>query len=273
MTFIQLSVDFIKKIILFGKDFLVIPITKVQSNSSASLTLIGVGPGDPELLTIAAIRAIKESTLVAYPVADLGSRSMALEIVSFWIKRKRKLPLLFPMVTDSNVLRDSWRKACDKLIEAVRKGEKVVFISQGDSSLYSTSAYVLLYIKSIYKEFSLKVIPGINSFSAAAALGQCPLALQKETLVISPVLDEMTLEKLLDESIDSERVLVLLKLGSKWLWVRPILERRGLLENSLFAKKVGFSDEEIKLSTEVPADIKPYFSMLIIRKNWPSLDH
>ncbi len=273
MLFLKKIVDLINKIPFLQKDLLLISTPKSYSDSSASLTLIGVGPGDPELLTIAAIRAIKKSSLVAYPVANLGVKSMAEEIASDWIKRKKKLPLLFPMVSDPKCWKDAWRKASDQLIEAIRNGEKVVYISEGDSSLYSTSAYLLLYIKTIYKEVSLKVIPGINSFSAAAASGQWPLSLQKETLLISPVPDEESFEKLLDDSIKSGRVLVLLKLGAKWLWVRSVLERRGLLKDSLFAKRVGFNDEEILLASEVSADLQPYFSLLIIRKNWPSIEN
>ena len=116
------------------------------------------------------------------------------------------------------------------------------------------------------------MIPGINSFSAAAALSQYPLSLQKEQLLISPVPDsEEDFIKILDDSITNQRVLVFLKLGSRWLWVRRILEERKLLHKTLFAQKVGLSDQEISIAENVPASYMPYLSLLIIRNQLPPI--
>ncbi len=107
MAFIRSIVGYIKKIFFLKKDFFLIAIPKSKSNFSASLTLVGVGPGDPDLLTIAAIRAIQESTLVSYPVSHPGAKSMASQIASYWLKGKKTLPLVFPMTSDSSALTKS----------------------------------------------------------------------------------------------------------------------------------------------------------------------
>ncbi|ABX08316.1 precorrin-2 C(20)-methyltransferase [Prochlorococcus marinus] len=237
-----------------------------------SLTLVGVGPGDPSLITIAAIKAIRKATVIAYPVSQLGGKSMAAEIAGDWIKGKRTMPLVFPMTLDGDSLDQHWKIASEKLSNAIQTGENVVFISQGDPSLYSTCCYVLIYLKSHYPECTLKIIPGVNSFSAAAAAGQWPLSLQKEALFVSPVPEEpKDFENLLDESLRKGLVLVLLKLGFRWEWVRPILEKKGLLDKTLFVKKVGFFDQEISKAENVSKDSKPYFSLLIVRPHWPSI--
>ena len=224
-----------------------------------SLTIVGVGPGDPSLLTLAAVQAIKESTLVAYPVAIKNGNSFAAEIVNKLIKKKEKLSLEFPMVNDKDSLKSAWKKAGSQLLNALKRNHKVVLLSQGDVSLYSTSAYMIYYIKSTFPSIKFKLIPGINSFSAAAALAAYPLSLQQEQLIISPAPDKKEdLEKLLDEANNCNRVIVLVKLGSRWLWIREVLYRRKLLDKTLFAERVGLPDQDVLMAEKVPASAKSY---------------
>ena len=88
------------------------------------LTITGVGPGDPSLLTLAAVEAIQDSTVVSYPVSIIGGESLAAKIASKWItKDKKKLPLIFPMVADQNTLKSAWRFAGNELMKMIEKGE------------------------------------------------------------------------------------------------------------------------------------------------------
>ncbi len=237
------------------------------------LTLVSVGPGDPSLLTIAGVKAIQESTLVAFPIAKAGGESIALEIASTWIKKEaKKLPLLFPMVSEEHLLREAWRNAADQLFEEIKKGEKVVFLCEGDGSLFASSSYVLLALKTFHPNCPIKSIPGVTSFAAAAALANWPLALQKDQLLILPTPDDQyKLETLINEAFLSKRVLVLLKLGSRWAWVKPLLKKKGLLEDAVFAQRVGFEDEKVDSAIKIDGSEKPYFSLLLIRQSWPEV--
>ncbi len=245
---------------------------KSDSSSSlkkqSSLTFVGLGPGDPDLLTIAAVNAINDANLVAYPVAYKGSKSIAREIAIDLIKNKKSLPILLPMVTDNQILNKAWANASNQLLEAIDSYGKVVFVCQGDPSLYSTSAYLLYYIKHSKVNIEIKVIPGITSFTAAAAKCQLPLSLQKEDLIVKTVPDEpQELKQLLDKVTLSNQVLVLLKLGPKWLWVREILKKKNLLEETFFAHRIGFHDELLVKAGDVNINKVSYFSLLIIRKS------
>ena len=242
-------------------------------NSNACLTLVGVGPGDPALLTLAAVKAIQESTVVAYPISKEGEGSLAAKIAAKWItEEKKQLPLIFPMVNEVHPRKEAWRKAGDRLVMAVEDGQRVVFLCQGDVSLFSSSSYLLLEIKLSHPKCPIKLVPGVNSFSAAAAIGHWPLALQQDQLLITPTPENPEiLEKLLKESASLRRVVVLLKLGCRWTWVRPLLEKMNLLEASLFAQRVGLADEKVISSSEVPANSRPYFSLLLIRQGWPDV--
>ncbi len=241
--------------------------------SLPSLTLVGVGPGDPSLVTLAAVEAIQKATWIAYPVSSRGGEGIAEKIVASWIEEgKKRLPLFFPMVSESEPRQHAWKEASERLVSLVQEGEEVTFLCQGDVSLFASASYVLLYIKSNHPECPVKLIPGVTAVSAAAAAGAWPLALQNDQLLILPTPnDSESLEVLLDNAAHSQKVLVLMKLGSRWTWVRPLLEKKGLLEKSLFAQRIGFLDEQVMMACHVNQAIKPYFSLLLIRLGWPDV--
>ena len=235
------------------------------------LTIAGVGPGDPSLLTLAAVDAIQESTVVSYPVSTRGGDSLAEKIASKWItKDKKKLPLHFPMVDDQNTLKGAWRVAGRELMKMVDKGERVVFLAQGDISLFSTGSYLSKELEKYHPECVVKLIPGVTSFSAAAAKSKLPLAFQEEELLVLPVPDSYDeLKSILSDAALQKRVVVLLKLGKKWEWVKLLLEELDLIKISIFAERIGFSDQQILRASDLPSGIRPYFSLLLIRQSWP----
>ena len=235
------------------------------------LTIAGVGPGDPSLLTLAAVDAIQESTVVSYPVSTRGGDSLAEKIASKWItKDKKKLPLHFPMVDDQNTLKSAWRVAGRELMKMVDKGERVVFLAQGDISLFSTGSYLSKELEKYHPECVVKLIPGVTSFSAAAAKSKLPLAFQEEELLVLPVPDSYDeLKSILSDAASKKRVVVLLKLGKKWEWVKLLLEELDLIKISIFAERIGFSDQQILRASDLPSGARPYFSLLLIRQSWP----
>ena len=235
------------------------------------LTIAGVGPGDPSLLTLAAVDAIRQATVVSYPVSNKGGESLAEKIASKWIsKDQKKIPLHFPMVNDQSILKNAWRVAGNELIRMVDKGERVVFLAQGDISLFSTGSYLSKVIEKYHPDCLVKLIPGVTSFSAGAAKSKLPLAFQEEQLLVAPVPDSHNeLKVILSDAALMKRVVVLLKLGKKWEWVKPLLEELDLIERSVFAERIGFSDQQIIRASDLSIGAKPYFSMLLIRQSWP----
>ena len=244
----------------------------------AGLTLVGVGPGDPQLLTVAAVRAIGAAAVVAYPVARLEADGMAARIAAPWIRpEQRRLPLLFPMVAEAEPRRQAWHAAADALAAEVAAGQAVVLLCEGDASLYASASYALLALAERHPTCPVAVIPGITAVAAAAAAASSqglpwPLALQQEALLIRPTPETAgELEALLEHAAGEGTVLALLKLGHRWAWVRPLLEARGLLAGSLFAQRVGWPDQLLAAAAAVPAEEQPYFSLLLIRQGWPDV--
>ncbi len=240
--------------------------------------MVSVGPGDPELLTVAAVRAIQAAAVVAYPVARDGAGGMAAAIAAPWIGAgQRRLPLLFPMVAEAAPRIAAWHAAADGLAAEVAAGAAVVLLCEGDGSLFASSSYVLLALRQRHPQCPLRLVPGVPAVCAAAAAASSaglvwPLALQSEGLLIRPTPETAAeLEALLEQAAASGTLLALLKLGHRWAWVRPLLEQRALLEQALFAQRVGWPDELVAPAAAVPAEEQPYFSLLLIRQRWPEV--
>lgn len=246
--------------------------------ATAGLTLVGVGPGDPELLTVAAVRAIAAAATVAYPVARPEAEGMAAAIAAPWLAaQQRRLPLLFPMVAEAEPRLAAWRAAADVLAAEVAAGRAVVLLCEGDASLYASCSYALLALAKRHPACPVRVLPGITAVAAAAAAASSqglawPLVLQQESLLIRPTPDTPAeLELLLSRAAAEGTVLALLKLGQRWRWVQPLLQRRGLLERCLFARRVGWPDQRLSPAAAVPAEEQPYFSLLLVRQRWPAV--
>ncbi|MFN4864820.1 MAG: SAM-dependent methyltransferase [Cyanobium sp.] len=250
----------------------------IPAEGPACLTLVGVGPGDPDLLTVAAVRAIQAADRVAYPVAREGAEGMAAAIANRWITPEQlRLPLLFPMVAEAAPRVAAWHAAADALAAAVAAGERVVLLCEGDVSLFASSSYVQLALRRRHPGCPLRLIPGVPAVCAAAAAAAgsgmaWPLALQSEGLLIRPTPETPAeLLQLLERAAGDGTVLALLKLGHRWSWVRPLLAARGLLEGALFAQRVGWPDQLVAPAAVVPATEQPYFSLLLIRQGWPDV--
>ena len=144
------------------------------------LSVIGVGPGAPDLLTLRAVHRIREAQVVFYPVKAEGERSIALDTVLPFVPTDAlRVEVVFPMVKDDKVLHDAWERAA-KIVEG-HSFERAVFVTIGDPSLYCTYFYIHPLIE---KNIDVEFIPGVTSVSACCASLGIPLVLGGETLLV-----------------------------------------------------------------------------------------
>lgn len=204
---------------------------------------IGVGPGDPELLTIKAINTIKDCDVIAVPKAGQAERT-ACSIVAHYLEGKSLLECSFSMDRDEDTRIASRKAAAAKVIAYLDKGSKVGFITLGDPTTYSTYMYLQDIIVS--QGYEATIVPGITSYAAAAAAFGMALCEGDETLTIIPGKHSEDLAELLDHPGNK----VLMKSGSNLQKTLEILKQRGLAHNTRIATRVTMSDERLYTSIE-----------------------
>lgn len=229
---------------------------------------IGVGPGDPELLTIKARRILSEVNILCVPKSAHEKDSLALSIVSRAIKRKWKvMELLLPMTRDQNELENHQMEASRKIYRELTSGQDVAFITLGDPTLYSTFTYLLKYLREINPGVEVEIIPGISAINAISGWMQVPLAEGDEKLaVVSALQPEEELIKVLN---DFENVMIL-KAGKQLDKIIKVLDETGLGQKAAFACRYGFEDGFFTSNIDgLRGTRQDYLSaMLVKRKAW-----
>ena len=232
----------------------------------ASLTIVGVGPGDPSLLTISALNAIQKAEVIIFPISSDDKKGVAAEIVKEHIKFKRKIPIIFPMARKGYDPHEIWSNAADIILKFLKNEESVALICLGDTSLFASSSNILRIIKNNHPEIITKTIPGISSISAAAALSNFDLAKKGETLIIQECpSSKLELLDLIDLNKNNRNVLVLMKVGNRWVWVKDVLKKEEILDKSLLAINVGMNSQFVENASKYNNDMIPYLSIILIR--------
>jgi len=235
-------------------------------SDSASLTIVGVGPGDPSLLTIAAVDAIKKAKVIVFPISDDNKKSFAAEIVKKYTKFKKNVPIIFPMARKDFDPDEIWSNAVEKIVKFIQNGESVVLLCLGDTSIFASSSNILRIIKHNYPEIITKTIPGISSVSAAAALNDFDLVKKGETLIIKECPSSKSeLKSLIRESMGNKTVLAIMKVGKRWNLVREALKKEDIINKSLIALNIGMTDQIIQYASQYKKEDMPYFSLILIR--------
>ena len=244
----------------------ILTLIKVHKSDSASLTIVGVGPGDPSLLTIAAVDAIKKAKVIVFPISDDNKKSFAAEIVKKYSKFKKNIPIIFPMARQDFDPDEIWSNAVEQIIKFIQNGKSVVLLCLGDTSLFASSSNILRIIKHNHPEIITKTIPGISSVSAAAALNDFDLVKKGETLIIKECPSSKSeLTSLIMESKKNKTVLAIMKVGKRWSLVKETLKKEDIINQSLIALNVGMSNQIIQFASQYKNDDMPYFSLILIR--------
>ena len=234
----------------------------------ASLTVVGVGPGDSSLITIAAVQAIKKAKLIVFPISSDDKKSSSAEIVKKYIKFKKKVPIIFPMARQEFDPDQIWSSAVDIILKSIRNNESVALLCLGDPSLYASSSNILRIINNNYPEIITRTIPGISSISAAAAFSNFDLVKKGETLIIKECPSTQSeLTALIIQTKVNKTVLAVMKVGKRWSLVKEVLEKEKIINKALIALNVGMPDQIIQHASKYNVETMPYFSLFLIRPN------
>ncbi|MEO0448138.1 MAG: precorrin-2 C(20)-methyltransferase [Verrucomicrobiota bacterium] len=232
---------------------------------SSQLIGISVGPGDPELITVKGLNALRSCDVLFAPQSTVSSDSVAKGIVDrFQIPEERFRIVEFAMDRDRESLRRRYEIVAQAILEEVAAGKVVGFLTLGDALTFSTWIYTLAAVRKLAPETSIETIPGVTSFAALAAETECTLGEQKEQVLILPCPDEMSE---LRSRIESHDLVILMKIGHRFDQVIELIREMGLAEQSVLGRKIGMDGGEVydSLSDLPEVEKLGYFSTMLIR--------
>jgi len=221
---------------------------------------IGVGPGDPELLTLKAHRLLSAAKVIAYPAPDDGT-SFARSIVSeFLTPNQIEIPIVIPMRVERFPAAQIYDEKAVEIAAHLTAGEDVVVLCEGDPFFYGSFMYLF---ERLSGEFECEIVPGVSSLMASAAALQRPLAARNDVLTIcpAPLDDDVLLER-----FNSGDAIAVIKIGRHFARVRALIEKAGLLDRAGYLERVTLDNQQVMPLARISEEKVPYFSMILIYK-------
>ncbi|MCQ9207497.1 MAG: precorrin-2 C(20)-methyltransferase [Omnitrophica bacterium] len=226
---------------------------------------IGIGPGDPGLLTIKAKEILDEVDIIFVPKSEDDGKSCARSIIERALSGKKDFTeLTFPMTRNKKTLKAYWKKAAGKIAGEVRGNKNAAFVTIGDPFIFSTYIYLSKTLRQDFPDVDIETIPGISSFNAASSRLELPLVEGNERLAILPVPKDL---KGLRATLKSFDTVILMKVASKLDKVIRLLKEVKLIKNSALITHAGHPNEAIIRDLSSIKDKKlGYLSVIIVKR-------
>jgi len=220
---------------------------------------VGLGPGDPDLITRKAARLIEGAGVIAYPAlkgADSFARAIASDLIA---PGTEEIVIDIPMTTDRAPAQAAYDVGAARIAEALEAGRDVVCLCEGDPFFYGSFMYLHARLSC---RFAVEVVPGVSSLTACAARARLPLAARNErvTVLPGPLPDDE-----LRQRIAGAESLAILKVGRHLARIRGVLDGLGLTENAVYVERATLPEERVCPLAEAP-ETAPYFSMILLTK-------
>lgn len=220
---------------------------------------LGLGPGDPELVTLKALRLLRGAAVIAYPAPE-GGNSFARSIVAECIApAQREIAITFPMRPGPPAA-GIYDNAAATIAAELDRGDDVAFLCQGDPFFYGSFAPIFARLAPRYR---IEIVPGVSSLVACAAAAAAPLVQRDETVTVIPAtLPEAEIARRLAEC-DSAAII---KLGRHAEKLRRVLDRLGMLGEAIYVERASQARERVAHFAEIAPDSVPYFAMALVRR-------
>ena len=224
---------------------------------------VGVGTGNPELITLKALRILQSVPVVAYPVSETGN-SFARSIVAEFLQDNQiEIPIVLPFKLEKSA-QPVYDKTSEQLAEHLNNGRDVAVLCEGDPFFYGSFMYIY---DRLSQKFDTEIIPGISSVMASAAMIGIPLTYRNDVfMVLSGILSG----EVLKEKLKVADAAVIIKLGKNFSKVKQVLEELGLIERAKYIENATRENQKILSMNEVEAETVPYFSLIVIPSEFKS---
>jgi precorrin-2/cobalt-factor-2 C20-methyltransferase len=227
---------------------------------SGTLYGIGVGPGDPELLTMKAHRILTACSIIAYPAPDTGESFARSIIASYLWPGQIEIPIVIPMRVERFPARAIYDKAAAEISEHLDAGRDVCVLCEGDPFFYGSFMYLF---ERLADSYDVEIVPGVSSLMASAAALARPLAARNDmlTIVPAPLPDEA-----IAAALERSDAVAFMKVGRHLPRIRALIEAAGLTQSAGYLERVGLANERIMPLSELADEEAPYFSIILIYK-------
>lgn len=223
---------------------------------------VGVGPGDPELITLKAARYIQNADVISYIASGNGrsqAKVIAAEVLKGSVANQQEIPVVMPMCEDRSIANKVYDEAAEQIQQALTDDKTVVFLCEGDPLFFGSFSYLL---ERIQDNYPCQVVPGISSVNAAASALQLPLTILKESFVV--VSGRHTEEKL-REALSQHDSVVIMKAGRSRQKIVSALKQTNRLDDASYLEYIGRENEMIYRDVaQLPDEPGPYFSLFVV---------
>lgn len=221
---------------------------------------VGVGPGNPELITVKAIKAIRNAPVVAYISAN-GRPSLARQIAAEHIGASAKeIKVTLPMHPSPEIAQSAYDEGASRISAELEQGKDTAVLCEGDPMFYGSFGHLL---GRLHDHYPVEIVPGVSSVMAAAAATEQPLAFGAEGFSVLPATmsGESLLAKL--EAVDGA---VIIKLGRHIDKVKTVLETLGLVDRAIYVERASAGDQRVMPLAELDSVDVPYFSLILLTR-------
>ena len=229
---------------------------------SGTLYGLGIGPGDPELITVKALRLLNAAPVIAYPAPEQGE-SLARSIVAPHLNgggKKTEVVIRMPLVAARFPAGAVYDRAAEELGGHLEAGRDVAVLCEGDPFFYGSFMYLF---GRMAERFTVEVVPGVSSLTACAAVLGAPLAARNDVLTVVPApLDEAALKA----RLAGAEAVAIIKIGRHFAKVRRVLDELGLIHQARYVEHATMASQRILPLDAVAEEDVPYFSMILVHK-------